>query len=354
MPKYSRFIFIGILLVATILVHFLNYRDTSTVNNQIVVTAMGINQQEGKVTLSVQAVDALKTSAGLSEQSETATGLYESEAPSVSTALRQFLNESGRSTYILHNKLIAIGEEATTNGSLYDMMDFFLRRLECHALVDVVICRGDPRSLLSIQSGNDAIEAEYVAQMLSEGARLGMSIPCRLLDVQQTANGEYDVAIPILLVDNGTPRLDGTALFRKGYKVGELSVEETTALLYAGNAIRSCMHEVDGVTLRVSSVSTTLSFKQEGCCSFNVRGKADVWESHRELTKQEKEEILKQLECELAYRITALLERITRDYRSDPLALERQAACLKREFSLEDARFLVSVDLRTKESGLMK
>lgn len=354
MPKRSRFVVVGILLIAAAVFSFSNRRNTTSVSNQIVVTAVGIAQKGDEVLLSVQAVDALKTSASLSEQSNPATGLYEAKAPSVSAALQQFLNESGRSTYILHNKLIAIGEEVVNNGSLYDTLDFFLRNMECHALVDVVVCRGDPQSLLTIQSENDAIEAEYVARMLDEGARLGMAIPSRLLDVQQTASGEYDVAIPILRVENGTPRLDGTALFRNGYKVGELSVEETTALLYAGNAIRSCMHTLDGITFRVSSVSTTLSFERDGSCSAHIRGKAEVRESHQGLTEQEKEAAVAQLERELSRRVSTVLETMARDYDSDPLALKRQAACLQRSFLPQEAHFLVKVDIQLKKSSLIQ
>ncbi len=351
MPKRSA---IGVLLSAAVILCFLHYRDTETVSNQIVVTAMGIEQAGETIALSVQAIDSLKTSASLSEQSESATGLYETTAPSVSAALQEFLNESGRGTYILHNKLIVIGEETAKSGSLYDTLDFFLRNLECHALVDVVICRDDPQSLLTIQSENDAIEAEYVAQMLREGERLGMVVPSRLLDVQQTASKQYDVAIPILRVENGTPRLDGTALFRDGYAVGELTADETTALLYAADAIRSCMHTVKGVTFRVSSLSTTLSFEDGGRCVVDIRGKAEMRESHLGVTRREREESLKQLERGLARRITDVLEKITHDYQSDPLALKRQAACSKCAFDLENADFLVSVDLRLKESGLMK
>ena len=354
MPKHNRAFFWMVLPIVAILILCAEDRDATSVSNQIVVTAMGIDHIGEEVLLSVQAVDALKTSASLSEQSEPATGLYQTKARSVSAALQDFLNESGRNTYILHNKLIALSERAVKDGSLYDTLDFFLRNAECHALVDVVICRDDVQSLLTIHSANDAIEAEYVARMLREGARLGMVVSSRLLDIQQTFGGEYDVAIPILRVENDTPRLDGTMLFRGGYAAGELTVDETTALLYAADAIRTCMHTVKGVTFRVSSVSTTLSFEQDGRCLVSVRGKADVRESRQGLTEHAKDTALDELETVLSNRIHDVLEKITHEYETDPLALVRQASGVDRAFQLANARFSVSVDMHQTERSLLK
>ena len=82
-------------------------REKSKINNQIVVTAIGVDAAaDGLCKLSIQAIETLKTSGSLSEQNENATRLYEIEAPSVAAALEAFVTTAGRTTYILHNRVI--------------------------------------------------------------------------------------------------------------------------------------------------------------------------------------------------------------------------------------------------------
>lgn len=355
MSKYRYLLVGGILaLVAAGLFGFYDYQEKVSIGDQIVVTALGIDKNENEISLSVQAVDALKTASNLSEQSQTATGVYEAKGASINNALESFLNESGRSTYLLHNKLIAVGENALKDNSLYEVLDFFLRNAECSSLVDVVVCRSNPHELLSIQSQNDAIEAEYVARMLKEGARLGVAVRSTLLNVQQTAGGDYDVALPILRVEEGTPRLDGTLLFRNGQAVGELNTEETTALLYAADQLRSCSHTINGVTLQVTSLRTHLSFGADGSCHLKVKGKASVTESEKRLTQAQKEQQLQRFETEWGKQIQAVLEKVTGEYGSDPLAFGRRAAIAVKPYAAEDSSFFVTVDMCLKENNLVK
>ncbi len=353
MPKHNRTLLTVLLVAAAILFSVLtDRRQEVSIGEQIVVTAIGIDKAENGIKLSVQAVDSLKTSANLSEQSQTATGVYRATAPSVSQALEEFLNESGRNTYILHNKLIAISDEVLTDRSLYEVLDFFLRSGECSGLVDVVICRGDAESLLTIESANDAIEAEYVAQMLKEGRRWGRVVPSHLLSVQQTASGDYDAAVPILRVDNGVPRLDGTCLFRKGYAVEELNAEETVALSYAADTLDTCLHSVDGVTLQTSSLSSHISFLKDDTCRITVKGTVEIRESEKRLTQTQKERYIGRFEQQLTDQIIATITAIGQRYTVDPLALNRRAALCGKVFLPKNGHISVTVDMRLKESEL--
>lgn len=352
MKEHSYIGFLGLAVAVVVVISFFpSCREKTSISNQIVVTAMGIDQNESGVTLTVQAVEALKTSASLSEQSQAATGVYRASGPSIHYALQGFLNETGRSTYILHNQLIVIGEKTVKEHSLYDTLDFFLRNLESRALVDVIICRNDPKTVLELQSENDAIPAEYVAQMLKEGQRLGVAVKARLLDVQQTAGGQYDMVAPIINVADKTPYLDGTAVFNQGCVVGELTQEETTSFLYAANEIDTCLHSKNGVTLRVSSSSTRLSFETDGKCHIQITGRVEITESEKTLTQEIKGEYVKAFEEELERRVKAVMEKVTNEYKSDPLALVRRAQHASKRLDLQEARFTVTANMQLTESG---
>ena len=227
---------------------FCGCRADTALRGEVVVTALGIHQKNGTCALSVQAIDGLKTASGLSEQNEAATAVYGASGNSVAAALHAFLNETGRRAYILHNQIVAVSTAQCEAHSLFDSLDYLIRNGEGRASVPMVVCRGDPADLLGISSGNDAIPARYVVGLLEEGAAWGVCVKRDLLDVERAASGMYDVTLPIVAVADGTPALDGTALFRGGEFVGELTREQTTGFLLLGDELRQLLYTQNSVT----------------------------------------------------------------------------------------------------------
>lgn len=239
------------------------HTDTA-LRSEIVVTALGIHHKDGAYALSVQAVDGLKTASGLSEQNEAATTVYEASGDSVSAALHAFLNEAGRRAYILHNQIVAVSIARCEADSLFDSLDYLIRNGEGRTSVPMVVCRGDPADLLGIPSGNDAIPARYVVGLLDEGAKWGVCAKRDLLDVERAVSGMYDATLPIVTVADGTPIPDGTALFRDGAFVGELTGKQTTGFLLLGDELRQLLYTASGVTYTPSALKTTLTIQTDG------------------------------------------------------------------------------------------
>ena len=255
--------------------------NSVTLRDEIVVTALGIHQKNGSCTLSVQAVEALKIASGLSEQDGAATSVYEASGESVSAALHAFLNEAGREAYILQNRLLTISTEQCRAQSLFDTLDYLIRSNEGHPRVSVAVCKGDPKDLLNIASGNDAIPARYVQSMLREGAKGGFGLYRCLLDVQCAASGMYDLALPILSVTDGTPASDGTALFRNGVFVGELDKRLTLGLSLLFNELPHALYAENGVTYTLEPLTTKLTVEADGqrfSYRFSVTGRVQITE----------------------------------------------------------------------------
>ncbi len=225
-------------------------REKSKINNQIVVTAIGIDAAaDGLCKLSIQAIETLKTSGSLSEQSENATRLYEIEAPSVAAALEAFVTTAGRTTYILHNRVIAIGMSALHQQSLVSLTDYFVRNHEGRPLVDMVVCRDSAAAVLEVPSTSYTIPAEHLSMLLQKANRRGHAVRGRLLDVERTLSGMWDAALPIASIEgegeNRTLKTDGTALFRDGWYVGELDDDATRGLLFARGDLDSTLYTLE-------------------------------------------------------------------------------------------------------------
>lgn len=254
--------------------------DTA-LRDKIVVTGLGIHQKNGTCTVSVQAIESLKAAASLSEQDDTATTVYEASGGSVSAALHAFLTEAGRETYILQNRLLAISTAQCEALSLFDTFDYLIHNEEGRTPVPVVVFRGDPHTLLGISSGNDVIPADYLVGLLREGAAWGLCIKRDLLDIQRAASGMFDATLPILKMSADTPIPDGTALFRDGMFVGELTTAQTTGLQLLGDELRRTLYTEDGVTYSLNSVKTKLTIQTDGqhfSYRFAVTGQVEVTE----------------------------------------------------------------------------
>jgi Ger(x)C family germination protein len=366
MKKFNYIGIIGLILTLIAASTLLpSCREKPAISNQVIVTAIGMEQQGDTYRLSIQAVEALKTAGSLSEQSENATAVYRTEGNSVAQALQEFLNETGRSTYILHNQIISLGLEQYRERSLFDSLDYFVRNLEGRSLVNLVICRGDPSALLEIQSGNDAIPSEYVSQLLKEGASWGITKNARLLDAQRASGGMYDLFLPIVTVEDETPRLDGTALFRDGYLVGELNTAQTMGLLFAADEIEKCLYTVEGVTFRITDSRSRLDIRpiQEGFqYTFDISGKADIVETrHGEtISSDKKEELTALLEKRICEDVETAVKLAVMEYGCDPLALARQTAKQQEgvtqrqaEELLKQGEYTVTADIRLIESGFV-
>ncbi len=298
------------------------------VSEQVIVTGIGIAEQDGVWTLAIQAVESLKTAGSLSEQSETATAVYTASGGSVAEALQAFLNETGKRAYILQNQILVLSDTLCRSRSLYTVLDYFIRNREGRALADVVMCRGDPAAVLDIAVGSDAIPAVYVSQLLEEGARLGSAAVTQLPDIQRASAGMYDSVLPLLSVTDGVPRLDGTVLFRDGISVGVMNSEETRGLLLAQGTVQQCLYTADGITLRLEDIQSHLTTHRTDNgwrYHISVSATAQVVETDRSVSAERCQLAREQIRVAIAEDIQAAFTRV-RESDSDPLALARRTA----------------------------
>ncbi len=378
MRKGSRVGSIGLLFVLIIAVALLpSCREKTQINNRVVVTAIGIDDKEGECGVSIQAIEVLKTSGSLTEQEKNATSVYTVEGQSVAGALKAFVADSGRSTYILHNKVIALGLTQIEKAPLETLLDYFIRNHEGRPLVDMVVCRGEAAKLLEVPSESAAIPAEHIARLLEEGYEWGYAVRTRLLDVERALSGMYDAAMPIVRVEGEeeemSVHLDGTALFRSGAFAGELDESETRGLLYARGDFRQGVYvlpaagrpEGEKITLSVRNASTKVEIQPQGDAAgyrFRISCEAEILEEF--LPGNLSAEEIREAERQLADVIRGETERaiaVSTGYGCDAAGLGRltQKRCPElirgREEDwaeqLKDCEFEVEAEVRITKIG---
>lgn len=248
-------------------------KEKSQVSSRVIVTAMGIDAAEEGYQLSVQSVEPLLTSGSLTEQQENATTVYDAQGQSIAQALNTFVFSTGRSAFIMHNRVVAVGMEVVEERSLTEALDYFIRNHEGRPLVDVVIVRGEAAQVLDLKSTAFTVPAEQISMMLKEGKHRGIAVRTRLLDVERASSGMYDVAVPVIeMVGEGEAQsasVAGTALFRQGEYVGTVTEEATRGLLFARGDLETCTYalplsEGDQVTVEVESASVSIEVEPRG------------------------------------------------------------------------------------------
>lgn len=302
---------------------------------QVVVTAIGIHQQDSLTTVSVQAVDTLKTAANLSEQEGSATAVYTAQGESVSAALHAFLQEAGREATILQNQLVAVSEATCRSGSLFDSVDYLTRHRAGQLRVPIVVVTEPPAKLLECQSGNDAIPIQSLVSMLKEGAVWGVNIRRTLLDVMLSASGMQDMALPMITVEDNVPTPNGAALFRDGSLVGELNTAQTMAMAILGDEAKRVLYTQNGVTYEVVLRGTAVDIAREKdgfTYRFVIKGRVAMVEKERD-SRLEKERVQAWLTQQC---IDTLQVLDATD--CDPLGLSRRTACAFRDTTQKTVR----------------
>ncbi len=315
-----------VVFISTLAGLLLGWGQDSVVRNRRVITAVGLSGNTSDYTVSVQAVEALKTAGNLAEQEESATDVYTADGQTVAAAFQNFLTSSGNRAYVLQNQLLVVSEELCKNRSLFVILDYFMRNSESNPSVKVVVFRGEPADLLAVTSGSEAIAATALIQLVEEGKRWGVCFDSTLLDVERAFSGMRDVVLPLIELKDETPVLCGTALFCGGKWAGSLDPSHTTGILAAGNELQQTVWNTNGIAFKLDSLKTTLHIEKQKASvkyTFSLSGTAKLLEETTALTVQQRNVLLQQIEKELKTRMQESLQK-TDAIRCDVLGLTRR------------------------------
>ena len=318
------------------------FRDKAEITGKVVVTAIGVDptgdgaDMSQGYTVSVQAIETMKTSGSLTEQEDNATQVYTVEGRSIAGAIQAFATQTGRGTYILHNRVVALGMEAAKSMPLPQLLDFFMRDHESRPTVNMVICRGKAEDLIRAPSPSYAIPAEQLANLLTEGEKRGECARASLLDVERALSGMADAVIPIVRVEGegeeATAVLDGAALFRDGVWAGELDASAIRGYLFIRDRLDNCLYVLDTdegqVTVEINAADIRITPTRTGqTVRYSLRAEcgAEIREEYGNfpLDTVRLQDIQQRLERIVEADMRAAVERSVNVYGCDILALGR-------------------------------
>ena len=314
-------------------------REKSQINNRVVITAVGIDDaQDGGCAVSIQAIEALKISGSLTNQEDNATGIYETQGESVAAAMKSFVLQTGRNTYLQQNRAIVLSLDQGKKQPLQTTLDYFMRNAESRPGVYLAVSRGSPEEVLGVKTSSYTIPSDYLTTLLREGQSWGYSAGTTLLDVERALSGMFDAYLPIVRVegsgDDASIHMDGTAVFREGEFVGELDAQETRGLLFLQNALERSTVAVNrdngaSVTLELQKSHTGISVSRKGdAAAFTIRVSAQAEiaeESEGDIVKtSELQSLNEQLAQTIEKEIRAAIDKTVMEYGCDVFGFGRR------------------------------
>lgn len=250
-----------------------------TLNRRMFVQGMGVDYQDGRYQVSVHA--------GVMEEENSKTVLYEGTGETVLDALDAVVQYSGKTPMYSHNMFVLLGKGCGENG-IQNVMDFFVRYYETRASVYVFYCEEDAQTLFSLQDEEGNYPLAEETEILTDAEKVaGRTINANVVDVVNGLHTQGRSAfLPVMEEDDKKLRMNGTAYFKDGVFSGILDSDETRGMLLLMNrfqygAVAVSSDTAGQVTLSLRDASCKIETQlQDGTPHFKIvlRCEADISE----------------------------------------------------------------------------
>ena len=197
-------------------------------DRELIVEAVGIDLRDGRILLTLQALDAESHPAGKEGSSDgSVTAVWKASGATVSEAAEKIASDSGKSIAFSQNRVLTLGKTAA--GRMRETLDFFLRSYQFRNGC-LLAFADSAEAVVCAETGGGRIPAVRLQKILETGGVSGQCAPVRLCDFINRLDSGGAFAPTVGLNDKKEPTLVGTALFRDDALCGTLNENETQLL----------------------------------------------------------------------------------------------------------------------------
>ena len=237
---------------------------TTELQNELVIGAVGLDRQDEKILLTVQ---ALNTTEAASTEGTPASGkmttVYKTEGSTAEEALTKLVLLTGKEPVYSHNRILLIGESICQDGTIGQAVDFFTRSFQPRANVLLTAAKGSARELLSANFSDGVIPAQISEDILEAGEENGLGVTVRLFEFLNRYSDPYLAEyLPILQIredeDRATVTAGGTLITKNGVFHSVLDEQETQIFLLLQQKITNgtITAETEGIPFSLSIIRT--------------------------------------------------------------------------------------------------
>jgi spore germination protein len=225
---------------------------------------------------------------------------------------RDFANNTSRTPYFEHMKMIIISEEAAKEEHIFsNLLDFYLRDNEMRRGAKVLVGK-DPKEILNTDPHSDKIPVMYIDSLTENRYKNSSIVPLnRIGDIHEKLLNKQSFTLQFVSTSKKLVRLSGAAVFHghNNKMVGKLTDRESTGanliygevkggvikVKYKGNIvvfeIRRAKSSITGNVENKDNMSFTINIETEGFIeesfsSVDFKDRKEISELQKEIEKE--------------------------------------------------------------------
>jgi spore germination protein KC len=236
--------------------------DRQEINDLAIVTAAAIDKsKDNEIELSIQVFTprALSGGGGLASGGQAMTLVRTSKGINIADAMSKIQADLPLRVFWGHCKVYIFGEEIAKKG-ITELIDFFARHPEPRNRAFMYVSKGNAMEVLQLLPPLE----RYSADVIRELSDLHVGLEITLVELERMLHSRAKAAalpmISILPPEKGSeqlktiPYLFGTAVFKQGKMIGQISERATRGVMWVRNEI-----SVTTVTVKAKDVKGFVS-----------------------------------------------------------------------------------------------
>lgn len=213
--------------------------DNSGLRNISVIEGMGVDYENGSVSVTVQSLNLAKEGSGVEALSGNITMNTTADSASISEAIEKISQQTSKTLFFGQNKIIVFGKEFAAN-YLTESLDYILRSADSRS--DVLICISDSTALeiLECEENDALVPAEAIYDLLETGEEQGFGAYVTVNDLlNMYADKTSDIYLPVLKLNDDSIQVNGIAVYSNEKLKTVLNSSETFGFLVLSDKLET-------------------------------------------------------------------------------------------------------------------
>lgn len=289
-----------------------------SISNRDIVQGVGIDTENGKTKVTVQALDLIRENSGADSLSGNLTYIITGFGYDITSAVSSASKRASKDMLLGQNKIVVLSKE-TANEDFKKNIDYLLRAVDSRGDVLLALAEKNASDIIKCTQNDALVPAESISKSIYSAAQKGYTCKVSVKDlVNAYSNETDDIYLPVLSArgkdEKSVCELKGIAVFSKDKIVKVLNEEETRGMMFLKNKLKdgdlSFYDEKFGnVSLElIESSPKQKVFVKDGkvCVEFTVKGKYFVNEVEKGLVTDVSDKVIDELQKITNKKIEAL------------------------------------------------
>ena len=213
-----------------------------SISNRDIVQGVGIDTENGKTKVTVQALDLIRENSGADSLSGNLTYIITGYGYDITSAVSSASKRASKDMLLGQNKIVVLSKE-TAKEDLKKNIDYLLRAVDSRGDVLIALAEKDASDIIKCTQNDALVPAESISKSIYSANEKGYTCKVSVKDlVNAYSNETDDIFLPVLSSstekEKSVCEINGVAIFLKDKAVKVLNDEETRGMMFLKNKLK--------------------------------------------------------------------------------------------------------------------